>query len=234
MASAMPAPVPVRNSKSGLRCPAAASIFWADRTKAGKRRVAALPPCRSRVGYVAALRGAPCSFRTTDGPTPIAVARMMARLKRLVRRIRRAGLDPKLTPHDLRHTSASWHYALNATCSRSSRKGAGRVSRWSRGTRTYCRPAMMRRSLGFSADARRAPIRRRPRQGLDTQRRFLQRYTLHTGGITGSIPVAPTSRERLRQARSSVAEHSHHMGEVRGSIPLRAYHPVDEESLSAA
>jgi|SRR6516225_12168876 len=44
MASAMPAPVPVRNSKSGLRCPAAASIFWADRTKAGKRRVAALPP----------------------------------------------------------------------------------------------------------------------------------------------------------------------------------------------
>jgi len=40
----MPAPVPVRNSKSGLRCPAAASIFWADRTKAGKRRVAALPP----------------------------------------------------------------------------------------------------------------------------------------------------------------------------------------------
>ena len=27
--------------------------------------------------------------------------------------IRRAGLNPELTPHDLRHTWASWHYALN-------------------------------------------------------------------------------------------------------------------------
>jgi len=27
--------------------------------------------------------------------------------------IRRAGLDPELTPHDLRHTWASWHYALH-------------------------------------------------------------------------------------------------------------------------
>src|SRR5262249_30059977 len=27
--------------------------------------------------------------------------------------IRRAGLDPKLTPHDLRHTWASWRYALH-------------------------------------------------------------------------------------------------------------------------
>jgi integrase len=26
--------------------------------------------------------------------------------------IRRAGLDPELTPHDLRYTWASWHYAL--------------------------------------------------------------------------------------------------------------------------
>lgn len=27
--------------------------------------------------------------------------------------LRRAGLDPELTPHDLRHTWASWHYALH-------------------------------------------------------------------------------------------------------------------------
>jgi integrase len=27
--------------------------------------------------------------------------------------IRRANLDPKLTPHDLRHSWASWHYALH-------------------------------------------------------------------------------------------------------------------------
>jgi len=27
--------------------------------------------------------------------------------------LHRAGLDPELTPHDLRHTFASWHYALN-------------------------------------------------------------------------------------------------------------------------
>jgi integrase len=56
---------------------------------------------------------------------------MMARLKRLVRRIRRAGLDPKLTPHDLRHTRASWHYAPNRDLLALALKqeGAGRVSR---------------------------------------------------------------------------------------------------------
>ena len=27
--------------------------------------------------------------------------------------IRRAHLDPELTPHDLRHTWASWHYAVH-------------------------------------------------------------------------------------------------------------------------
>jgi integrase len=32
--------------------------------------------------------------------------------------IRRAGLEPELTPHDVRHTLANWHYALNRNCSR--------------------------------------------------------------------------------------------------------------------
>jgi integrase len=27
--------------------------------------------------------------------------------------LRRAGLDPDLTPHDLRHTWATWHYAVH-------------------------------------------------------------------------------------------------------------------------
>jgi integrase len=27
--------------------------------------------------------------------------------------LRRAGLDPELSPHDLRHTWASWHYAVH-------------------------------------------------------------------------------------------------------------------------
>ena len=140
--------------------------------------------CRSRVGYVAALRGAPVFLSTKDGPTPIAVARMVARLKRLVWRVpsgwARSRVDPR---HDL-HIRASWHYALNRDLLALAlqQEGAGRVSRRSKGTRTYCRPAMMRRSIGFSAGTRRAPIRRRPRQGLDTQRRFRQRHTLHTGG----------------------------------------------------
>ena len=55
-----------------------------------------------------------------------------------------------------------------------------------------------------------------------------RRLGLHTGGVTGSIPVAPTIKAPTyalgRQARSSVAERSYHMGEVRGSIPFRAYH----------
>jgi integrase len=38
---------------------------------------------------------------------------MVARLKSWYGALRRAGLDPELTPHDLRHTSASWHYAFN-------------------------------------------------------------------------------------------------------------------------
>jgi len=92
----------------------ARAIFWADRTKAGKRRNAALPP---RV--VAALANLP----HREGPVFILdkgrpyVDRGGAYGGQIKKgwygALRRAALDPELTPHDLRHTWASWHYALN-------------------------------------------------------------------------------------------------------------------------
>jgi integrase len=87
-------------------------IFW--RTKTGKRRVAALPPrvvtelaeLSPRDGRV---------FRRADGQ-PYADRRREegGHIKKAWKgAIRRAGLDTELTPHDCRHTFASWHYALN-------------------------------------------------------------------------------------------------------------------------
>jgi integrase len=87
-------------------------IFW--RTKTGKRRVAALPPrvvtelaeLFPRDGRV---------FRRADGQ-PYADRRREegGHIKKAWKgAIRRAGLDTELTPHDCRHTFASWHYALN-------------------------------------------------------------------------------------------------------------------------
>jgi integrase len=92
----------------------ARAIFWADRTKAGKRRVAALPPC-----VVAALGSLP----HREGPVfRSQLSRPYADHRRAYGgqidtawkgAMRRAGLDPELTPHDCRHTWASWHYALH-------------------------------------------------------------------------------------------------------------------------
>ena len=101
-----------------LRGPRA--IFW--RTKTGKRRVATLPP--RVVAALAALpnRDGPV-FRWETTPTPKRPSQFHTyadrgreeggHIKRAWRgAIRRAGLDHKLTPHDLRHTWASWRYAL--------------------------------------------------------------------------------------------------------------------------
>ena len=90
------------------------AIFWADRTKAGKRRNAALSP---RV--VAALGALPYRegpvFRSQKGrPYADHARRYSGQIKSAWKgAIRRAGLDPELTPHDLRHTWASWHYAMH-------------------------------------------------------------------------------------------------------------------------
>jgi integrase len=91
------------------------AIFWADQTKSGKRRNAKLPPA-----VIAALANLPHRegrvFRKPDGQpysdehrdewgSPIKKGFKSA--------VRRAGLDPKLRPHSLRHTWASWHYAVH-------------------------------------------------------------------------------------------------------------------------
>jgi integrase len=90
------------------------AIFWADQTKAGKRRNAHLPP---RV--VAALanlvhREGPVFLSDKGRPYADRRGAYGGQVKSAWRgAIRRAGLDPELTPHDLRHTWASWHYAVH-------------------------------------------------------------------------------------------------------------------------
>jgi hypothetical protein len=113
MASAMPAPVTVRNSKSGLRCPAAASIFWADRTKAGKRRVAALPP---RV--VAALgtlphRAGPVFLSDKGRPYADRRGAYGGQIKKLVWRIALGWARSRADPARPAAHLGSWHYTLN-------------------------------------------------------------------------------------------------------------------------
>lgn len=88
------------------------AIFW--RTKGGKRRNASLPPAvvaafanlSHRVGPVILTHNdLPYSNRERNGGGQIKTAWRAT--------LRRAGLDPTLRPHDLRHTWASWHYALH-------------------------------------------------------------------------------------------------------------------------
>ena len=90
-------------------------IFFADQTKTGKRRVAELP---ARV--VAALANLPGPrrgpvFRRPDGEAYVdRRGQYGGQIKTaFAGAVRRAGLNPAITPHILRHTWATWHYALH-------------------------------------------------------------------------------------------------------------------------
>ncbi len=89
------------------------AIFW--RTKNGQRRVATLH--RRGIHVLADHRGSgtnavffthrgrPYADRDRQGGGQIKTAWKAA--------VRRAGIDAELSPHDLRHTWASWHYAVH-------------------------------------------------------------------------------------------------------------------------
>lgn len=91
------------------------ATFWGEQTKSGRRRVARLPTravvCLAQMPHVAdrvftVPTGEPYSTsreRGYGGQVKTAWASA----------IRRAGLDEEVTPHVLRHTWASWHYALH-------------------------------------------------------------------------------------------------------------------------
>lgn len=93
-------------------------IFWADRTKAKKRRNVELPP---RV--VAALADLPFGlnggrqgavFRRSDGRPYAARSAGGGQIKKAwAGARRRAGLRPELTPHSCRHTWATWQFELH-------------------------------------------------------------------------------------------------------------------------
>src|SRR5215831_6205884 len=88
------------------------AIFW--QTKSGKRRNADLPP-RIVTTLSTMKRPAPAVFTTHLG-RPYKDRRGVGggQIKRAwSRALSRSGLDADLTPHDLRHTWATWHYALH-------------------------------------------------------------------------------------------------------------------------
>jgi integrase len=112
----------------------ARAIFWADRTKSGKRRNTYLPP---RV--VIALANLPhregpvfrWHTRLRKDGTPRHMRAYADRERRYGGQIKtgwagavaRSGLDPELIPHDLRHTWATWHYALHKDLIRLQQEG---------------------------------------------------------------------------------------------------------------
>jgi len=88
------------------------AIFW--RTKGGRRRNVYLPP--RTVVALAVLPNQSGPVFLTHGARPYADRARQGggQIKTAWRATcRRAGLGPEITPHDLRHTWASWHYAVH-------------------------------------------------------------------------------------------------------------------------
>jgi integrase len=97
-----------------LDLPGGRAILWPDQTKGKKRRNVILPP--RVVAVLANLPYREGSVIRRDDGEPYADRRRQGggQIKTAWRAtLRRAGLDPALTPHDLRHTWASWHYAMH-------------------------------------------------------------------------------------------------------------------------
>ena len=92
----------------------ARAILWPDQTKPRRRRDVILPPrvvaCLANLDH----RNGSVIRRADDQPYADRRREGGGQIKTAWRAtLRRAHLDPALSPHDLRHTWASWHYALH-------------------------------------------------------------------------------------------------------------------------
>jgi integrase len=167
------------------------AIFW--QTKSGKRRNTDLPP-RIVAALSARRRLAPAVFTTHLGRPYKDRGRVGGgQIKRAwARALSRSGLDPELTPHDLRHTWATWHYALDKDLL--SLKEAGG---WSTVTLVeryaHLAPAghekAIRRFLGTQA----TPAPRTFAQPIERKSTFAPDHSLGKGEVVGSIPTGSTS-----------------------------------------
>jgi integrase len=112
--------------------PGARVIFW--RTKTGTRRVAQLSPrIVTDLANIAHRTGPVFRWQTwTEAKTRAAPSRPYTNRERRyggqiktawATALRRADLSPELTPHDCRHTWASWHYALHKDLIRLKQEG---------------------------------------------------------------------------------------------------------------
>lgn len=101
----------------------ARAILW--RTKPGKRRDVQLPPRVVAALANLAHREGPVFLGPHGHPYVDRERRYGGQIKTAwAGAVKRARLDPELTPHDLRHTWASWHYALNRDLLRLKEEGA--------------------------------------------------------------------------------------------------------------
>jgi len=167
------------------------AIFW--QTKSGRRLNADLPP-RIVATLSAMKRLAPAVFTTHRGRPYKDRGRVGGggQIKRAwAGALSRAGLDPELTPHDLRHTWATWHYALHKDLLLLKEAGG-----WSSVTLVeryaHLAPAghetSIRRFLGTQLT--RAP--RTVAQVTARKRTFAPGYPLGKGEVVGSIPTGST------------------------------------------